>query len=405
MKILIAIFSVCSNLLAQSFTMLNMGQWVDDKFIVGNNNTDGYKIFDFKKGLVYKQHVPYAPLPGGEPYPTDVNRMNFDEIENVFHHPKTSDLRLGTSSIFFSDNIMYAITWSDSSRALQLTSFVDDQWMTQAELDTISQGVILPLRDGYFLVGLRDGHQIEKNKHDPNPFGIYRKDSKGKLQFLKIIDFVSHLGKLDVSYTSVDLAHRTRCFAFTEDHYTYINPDIGMIWTFSKANGKLTRSKTLYPKLLEALRSGKRIVPTVIWAQPTADMHVLISAWSDKLCMDGGELLYRRDEMWRTSTKIDEELLSLDFKLHDLIIAIDPILRWYRYDPATGVLLKEPQAPNGGRDIIKSRDEYLLYRNWYPNNELTEIFYINLDTLTTLHPKKPYDLSKIVVDARKRTLN
>jgi hypothetical protein len=192
------------------------------------------------------------------------------------------------------------------------------------------------------------------------------------------------------------LAFTTSSIAITEDHYTYINPEIGMLWTFSINNGRLTRFKSLYPRVIEALDSGNWIVPVIIWAQPTNDGEILISAWSDKLCIEGGKFRRARAEMVRAAQKIDEELFNNEDQLHDSIIAIDPVVKWYKYNPTSGALVKEVSAPKGGKDFFESSKDYDEYRYWCLNGEGTELFYIDMEKLRYLHPEKKLDLSKTV---------
>jgi hypothetical protein len=369
-----------------------MGQWIDGKFVLGQRDYDGYNIIDFKESHIFKQHVPYAPLPKGQEYPEATNRLAFDG--KTFKWPKAINTGIGQSSIFFTDGDVYTVVIGGKPQAMQLTSFIDGEWLPQAELDTDSQGVILPLRNGTFLVGIREGHLVGDNKHDANPFGIYKRNTKGKLEFIEIIDIKSAVEGIKIMHIP-----EIQNIAITGDHYTFIDADMGALWSFSKSTGRLIRSKVLYPEVIEALKSNKWVVPVIICAQPTNDGEILISAWSGKLCLEGGSIATIIDEIGReryrkTNNLTSDEIFEKINQLHDSICALDPVIRWYNYDPVSGSLKRERTSPKGANNFISSRDEYIEYRKWCLNSE-RELFYIDSNKLIFLHPEKKVDLSKI----------
>ena len=391
-------FLTCISLGAQNYSYLVMGQWVDDQFVMGIENHDGYKVFDFEKKVVYTQRMPYAPLPKNQEVAEGVNRTVFDGA--AFIRPRMYVPSIGQSSIFIADGQVCTIVWCEGDEpTLQLAYFVDGEWEPQAELGTISQGVILPLRSGNFLVGLREGHATDGGeKHDPRPFGRYRKNSRGELVLIDIIDTKLPSDNINIANFTSHLASRTNHIAITDDHYTYIDPDTGTFWTFSKDTGRLIRSRALYSAAISALNDGKTIVPAIIGAQPTPDGQILVSAWSSKVCIEGGEIIQAmnvlsntrnhnlsREEAWEQMTKLAESLF-----------AIDPLVRWYRYDPAFGTITMDTSAPAGGKDIINSRIDFLMEsRHWCLNSDGTELFYINLDGLALIHPERKVDIDKV----------
>lgn len=389
------IFALSLGLSAQAISYLNMGQWIDGKYAMGYQNRNGFTTIDFKEKLVCWEDTPYAPLPKGQLHPEGVNRITFDG--DTIQRPKLFSSYIGQSKVFFTDNAYFSTVWGGEPSAMQLLHNNNGVWQAVCELDTKSQGTILPLRNGRFLVGLREGHQVNEDLHDFNPFGIYRMGAKGKLHLVEIIDLGSELKNMNISLVATDLAGNIESVAITEDHYSYINPAVGTIWTFSKSNGRLTRSKIIYPELIDVIKSNKRIVPPITWAQPTADNEILISAWSSKLSIEGGDLMLQYDKL--SNNKLSpmpiEDMVKQTEKLQNEIIAIDPIVKWYRYNPATGAVIKEPYGPQGAKDIVESRNDYLKYRTWCPNNDGTEMYYVDVNRLYIVKPGEKFEFSEI----------
>lgn len=397
------LFAFSLSLSAQAFSYLEIGQWIGDKYVLGFPNRDGYVAVDFKGKLASWQDITYAPLPNGQPNPEGVNRFTYDGDD--IQRPKLITGKIGQSKVFFTDFNTFSVVYGAEPRVMQLACYIGGEWAATCELETMSQGAILPLRNGNFIVGLRDGHQVDENKHDRNPFGIYRTNNKGKLQLFSMIDFASELQNVDIGKVTVDLASGIPSIAFTEDHYTYINPAIGMMWTFSKSNGRLVRSRALYPEVIDALKSNKKVVPPIIWAQPTADNEILISAWSSKLCIEGGELQDHYDILSRTGyglfttsearRELIEDRVKMTEAMQQQMIDIDPTVRWYRYNPANGTFAREPYGPRGAKDIIESREEYRKYRTWSLNDEGAELYYLDLNKTYSMKSGEKIDFSEL----------
>ena len=413
---------LCNCLLSQENVFLSMGQWIDGKFVKGYMDSNGYNVFDFKKGFFYRQIVPYAPLPGGQEYPKDANRFTFNEETKQYDRPKRFITSISQSPIFFVNGEIYSVvkggkplisfqniepTGDGNTKSkentqtkeivpvMELLVFLNGEWNLEASLKTNSMGVILPLSNGNYLVGLRDGHSVDENKRELNPFGIYRKNNRGNLDLVRTIDLENYeIWRDEVSLMPTNIA-------ITDGYYTFISNATGMIWTFSSNNGRLARSRTLYPDVLESLKSKKRIVPIITCAQPTNNGEILFSAWSSKLCIEGGKIVElintTRRQLFSSSSKNEEEEEELKKnidKMQNSIFELDPIVRWYKYDPATGQLTRKPIGPEGSKNIILSREEYVEYRDWFINEDGTEIFYMGNSKLAYLIPNEQNRLKK-----------